>query len=65
MAAAEQVGAVLVFGQSYTKPQVKYILERLKQELLNDPNNRTGETLESINVQTFDPRYSGPVFYCP
>jgi hypothetical protein len=63
--AAEQVGAVLVFGESYTKAQVKHILLCLQQELLNDPNNRTGETLESINVQTFDPRYSSPVFYCP
>ena len=65
MAAAAQVGAVLVFGPSYTKPQVKFILERLNQELKADNNNRTGEGLESINVQTFDPRYSGPVFYCP
>lgn len=60
-----QVGAVIVFSPTVTKVQAKYILEQLKYDLLQDPNNRLGEGIESVNVQEFNPEHSHPVFYCP
>jgi len=52
----KQLGAVLVFKPGTT-------IEKAKKALLKLDD---ADLLESLpNIETFDPRYGGPVFYVP